>query len=86
LHVCLGRWRGENGSVRSVASIVLAVGILAFMAIASAFLIWDGLAHEFARGAGTRVAGWRSRARLAVGVIGFALALWIGLGLLTRAW
>lgn len=78
-------WRGENGVVRSFASLVLAVAILAFMAIASAFLIWDGLAHEFAR-KGPRVAGWRSRARLAVGVTGFALALWIGLGLLTRAW
>jgi len=55
------------------------------MAIASAFLIWDGLAHEFARRDAERVRGWRSRTRLAVGVLGFSVATWLALGLLTRA-
>ncbi|HVI73707.1 MAG TPA: hypothetical protein VM683_01870 [Anaeromyxobacteraceae bacterium] len=71
--------------MQSVASLVLAFGILAFMAIASAFLIWDGLAHEFARRDAERVRGWRSRTRLAVGVLGFSVATWLALGLLTRA-
>jgi hypothetical protein len=77
--------RGDNGGVQSLASLVLAIGILAFMAIASAFLIWDGLAQELARGDARRGPGWRSRARLAVGVLGFSVAAWLALGLLTRA-
>jgi hypothetical protein len=70
----------------SLTSIVLVGGVIVFIAIASATLIWDGLATEFTSGAVRRRASWRSRARLAVGVLGFALALWVGLGLLTRAW
>ncbi len=79
-----GASRSDNGCVQSLASLILAVGILAFMAIASAFLIWDGLAHEFARGDGGRSPGWRSRARLTVGVLGFAVAVWLALGLFTH--
>lgn len=72
----------------SLASSILALGIVAFVAIASAMLMWNGLAAEFAKGrAGARARLLHgARARLLIGVLGFALALWLALGLLTRAW
>ena len=66
----------------SLASKILAFGIVAFIGVASAVLLWDGLAAEVGKGAGP---SWRTRARLVVGGVGFAIALWVALGILTRA-
>lgn len=70
----------------SIASAVLALAILAFVALVSGVLLWDGLAvelhgHGAAVGRQTRLA----RLRIAVGAIGFAIAAWVALGLLTHA-
>lgn len=66
---------------------ILVAAILVFVAIASGVLLWEALAVGVAprhqeTGRGLR----RARARLAVGVIGLAIVLWIALGMLTRAW
>jgi hypothetical protein len=69
----------------STATAVLAWAIVAFLGIASALLVWNGLAEEFAE-EGLRA--WpprRAWARILVGVIGLSLAVWIGLGMLTHA-
>jgi len=64
---------------------LLAVALVAFIGIASAILLWDGLAGISSSGGATANAPWRARARMAVGVLGFAIALWIILGMLTHA-
>jgi hypothetical protein len=69
----------------SLASRILAGGIVAFVGLVSGVLVWSGLAaspDELADACSLR----RARARLVVGVIGFGLALWAALGMLTRAW
>jgi hypothetical protein len=67
------------------SSPVLAVALVVFLGGASAVLVWDGLALGFGAAGGGTVARRRARLRLAAGVLGFALALWAGLGLLTHA-
>ncbi len=66
---------------------ILVTAILVFVGIASGVLLWEslavGVAHRHAY-VGREV--WRTRAQLAVGVIGIAIVLWIAFGLLTRAW
>jgi len=64
---------------------LLAVALVAFIGIASAILLWDGLAGISSGGGAAANAPWRARARMAVGVLGFAIALWIILGMLTHA-
>jgi len=70
----------------STVSQILAVGILVFVAIGSGVLAWDG----FAAGVGRERAEAarevrRARVRLATGVVGLAVVLWIALGMLTHA-
>ncbi len=78
--------RAQNGVVgASLGTSVLGLGLLAFVAIASALLLWDGLAARVAAPPGARHETWRARAEIAVGVIGFAAALWVALGLVTHA-
>jgi hypothetical protein len=71
--------------VTSTLSQILGVALLVFLGVGSGVLVWDGLAIGF--GARTSDVGVRrrARARLAVGVLGFALAAWLGLGFLTHA-
>ncbi len=71
--------------MRSLTSVVLAAGILLFVALASVILVWDGLAAELSPARGDTRPRWKSRLRLAVGVLGFSLAVWLGLGMLTHA-
>lgn len=66
----------------STLSIILAAGILAFVGVASAVLLWEGLSDVRHGQAAVRE---HARARLVVGAIGFSLALWLAIGLLTRA-
>ncbi|BDG02285.1 hypothetical protein [Anaeromyxobacter oryzae] len=71
----------------STLSRILAGAIAVFVVIASAVLLWDGLAGSMA--AHRPAAGRELRAvrlRLVVGVIGIAVALWMALGMLTHAW
>jgi hypothetical protein len=70
----------------SPTSIVLVTAILVFVGTASAVLIWDGLATGLGKGAAPGRPRWRARLRFGIGVLGFALALWVALGLLSRAW
>ncbi len=62
--------------------IILAIGLLAFVGVASAVLLWDGLSEL---GHGHLAVHEHARARLLVGAIGFALALWLAIGLLSHA-
>jgi len=66
-------------------SVILAVGVLAFVGVASAVLLWEGLAEAGHGHANVRGDRSRARARLVVGAIGFALALWVAIGLLSHA-
>lgn len=68
-----------------LGSSVLGFALLAFVGIASAVLLWDGFAAGAAGGHGVRRDAWRARAEVVVGVIGFAAALWVALGLLSHA-
>lgn len=66
---------------------ILVVAILGFLGVVSGVLLWEGLAVGATHG--PAVAGrarWRTRARIAVGVTGLAIVIWITFGLLTRAW
>ncbi len=63
-------------------SAVLAIGILAFMGVASAVLLWEGLSDVRQGHAAAREHG---RARVVVGAVGFALVLWVAAGLLSHA-
>lgn len=70
----------------STMSQVLAAALLAFVAIGSGVLVWDGLATGVGGGRAEAAREVRrARARLAAGVVGLALAIWIALGLLTHA-
>jgi hypothetical protein len=78
--------RGGKPNNEPVSRILVAA-VLAFVGIASGVLLWEGLAVGATHG--PAVAGrerWRARARIAVGVTGLAIVLWIAFGLLTRAW
>ena len=63
---------------------LLALAVVVFVGVASAILLWDGLA-AIGPGDSAAHASWRTRARIAVGVTGFAIAVWIVLGMLTHA-
>ncbi len=78
--------KGHNEAVSpSFVTRLLALALVAFIGIASAILLWDGLAGISPGGAAAAHAPWRARARITVGVLGFAIALWIVLGMLTHA-
>lgn len=64
---------------------LLALALVVFVGVASAILLWDGLAGVAPGGGAAAPRSWRTRARVVIGVIGFALAFWIVLGMLTRA-
>jgi hypothetical protein len=66
------------------ASPILAVAIVVFLGVVSAVLVFDGLAAGFA-GDAPAASRWRARLRFAVGVLGLAFSLWVGLGMLTHA-
>lgn len=66
---------------------VLVIATLAFLALASGVLVWEGLATGL--GHGRALAGralWRVRLRFTAGVIIFAIVLWIAFGIVTHAW
>ena len=63
-------------------SVILAIGLLAFVGLASAVLLWDGLSEVRD---GHAAVHEHARARLVVGAIGFALALWLAIGFLSHA-
>ncbi len=66
---------------------MLVAAILVFVAIASGVLLWEGLAVAATHGhPGMDREVRRARARAVVGVLGLAIVLWIGLGIITRAW
>jgi len=68
-------------------STLLVAAVLVFVGVASGALLWEALAVGVASGhSQMRRELRRTRARLAVGVIGLAIVLWIALGMLTRAW
>jgi len=69
----------------SLVARLLAFALVAFIGIASAVLLWDGLAEAAGGGEAAAHAPWRARARIALGVLGFAAALWVVLGMLTHA-
>ncbi len=82
------RWvsRRNERVFTSIASRILAFATMAFIALGSGLLLWDGLAAEFGRGRDKAVRPSRNaRLRVVVGAIGFAIACWIGLGMLTHA-
>ncbi len=62
--------------------IVLAIGLLAFVGVASAVLLWDGLSEV---SPGEAAVHAHARARVLAGAVGFALALWLAIGLVTHA-
>ncbi|HSN91364.1 MAG TPA: hypothetical protein VLS93_09055 [Anaeromyxobacteraceae bacterium] len=70
----------------STTSTLLAAALLVFVAVASGVLVWEGLATGLGQRAPEGAPRWRVRLRFAVGVLGFGLALWLGLGLLSHAW
>lgn len=70
----------------SVTSTILVAGILGFLLVASGVLVWDGLAAGVAAAHPTSSERRRARLRLAVGLIAFALTLWVALGMLSHAW
>ncbi len=66
------------------ASPILAVAIVVFLGVVSAVLVFDGLAAGFDKDAPAG-ARWKARLRFAVGVLGLAFSLWVGLGMMTHA-
>ncbi len=68
-----------------LGSSILGLALLVFIGIASAVLLWDGLAAGVVGHHMVRRDAWRARAEVIVGVIGFAAALWVALGLLNHA-
>jgi hypothetical protein len=49
--------------------------------------VWDGLATGFGHGHAAALHGTdHAKGRLAAGIVGFAIAVWIALGMLTHAW
>ncbi len=67
----------------ATATPVLAVAIVVFLGVVSAVLVFDGLAAGLGGPADGRQRR-RARLRFTVGVLGVALALWVGLGMLTH--
>jgi len=66
---------------------ILVIATLAFLALASSVLVWDGLAMGVGHGRGFAPRDLRRvRFRFTVGVVVFAVVLWMAFGLLTRAW
>lgn len=66
---------------------MLVTAILVFLALASSALVWEGLATGVGHGRRS-LAGrdlWRVRFRFTIGVIVFAIVLWIAFGLVTHA-
>ncbi len=58
-----------------------------FLLVGSAILVWDGLATGFGHGRAAALHGAdHARGRLAAGIVGFAITVWIALGMLTHAW
>ena len=71
--------------VGSTLSRILALAMAAFLLIASGVLLWEGLASTMMREHPKVSREVRdARLRLAIGLVGFAIALWIRLGMLTR--
>jgi hypothetical protein len=66
----------------SGVSVILAIGLLAFVGLASAVLLWEGLSEVRH---GHAAVHEHARARLLVGAVGFALVLWLAIGLLSHA-
>lgn len=70
----------------SILSQILVFSILIFLAVGSGVLAWDGLALGFGRAhaGGSAAFHWRARVRLAAGLLGVALAIWLAAGYITR--
>lgn len=66
----------------STLSVVFAIGLLAFVGLTSAVLLWEGLSDVRH---GHAAVHEHARARIIVGAIGFALVLWLAIGFLSRA-
>jgi hypothetical protein len=61
--------------------------LLLFLLVGSGVLVWDGLATGFGHGHAAALHGTdHAKGRLAAGIVGFAIAVWIALGMLTHAW
>ncbi len=65
---------------------ILAAGIILFVLVASGALIAAGLANGRSEKSRVAQSRWRSGLQLAIGVLGFAVSAWIGLGMITHAW
>jgi hypothetical protein len=87
LRFVLGFGERDNAHMVSRSSVVLFAAILAFVASASAIMVWDALAQGVGRSSLATGAERRRRiAEIVVGVLGIAIALWLALGMLSRAW
>jgi len=65
---------------------ILLFGLLLFLLVGSGVLVWDGLATGYGHGRAAAMGrAEHARARLAAGIVGFAIAAWIALGMLTHA-
>jgi hypothetical protein len=58
--------------------------LLTFLLVGSGVLLWDGLSTAVHHGRAMALHD-HARGRLAVGIVGFAIAAWIVLGVLTHA-
>ena len=56
---------------------LLLLGILVFLVLGSGVLFWDGLALGFGHGHATGRALRLARARMVVGLLGVAFAVWL---------
>ncbi|HTN53060.1 MAG TPA: hypothetical protein VML50_11700 [Anaeromyxobacter sp.] len=69
----------------SIASRILAAALVAFVAIASSVLLCEGLARGWSADGHVSPREIRgARARALAGALGFALAAWIALGMVTH--
>lgn len=60
--------------------------LLLFLLVGSGVLVWDGFATGFGHGRSAALHDAdHARGRLAAGIFGFAIAVWIALGILTHA-
>src|SRR5574341_398069 len=81
------RRRDHHDVMTSGLSEFIVVLLVIFLAVGSGVLLWDGLAAgglRHGRGAALQDAD-HARARLAAGIVGFAISAWALLGLLTHA-
>jgi hypothetical protein len=62
----------------------IVVLLLLFLLVGSGVLLWDGLATGLGHGRGVAMHD-HAKGRLAAGVFGFAIAVWILLGMLSHA-